>query len=143
MATRERAGLFDESSFAKFEVHGPGALGLLQRLCANDIDRPAGSITYTQMLNSRGGIECDFTVTRLGEPAFRIVTGTAFGNHDMAWVRKHMPDDGSVELHDVTSAHACLGIWGPRARDILQPLTKSDLSNEAFRYMTAAGAVDR
>jgi 4-methylaminobutanoate oxidase (formaldehyde-forming) len=136
-ATRERAGLFDESSFAKFEVRGPGALGLLQRLCANDIDRPAGSITYTQMLNSRGGIECDFTVTRLGEQAFRIVTGTAFGNHDMAWVRKHMPDDGSVELLDVTSAHACLGIWGPLARDILQPLTKSDLSGEAFRYMTA------
>jgi glycine cleavage system T protein len=137
MATRERAGLFDESSFAKFEVRGPAALGLLQRLCANDIDRPAGSITYTQMLNSRGGIECDFTVTRLGDQAFRIVTGTAFGNHDMAWVRKHMPDDGSVELLDVTSAHACLGIWGPLARDIVQPLTKHDLSGEGFRYMTA------
>ncbi|HEX2587637.1 MAG TPA: FAD-dependent oxidoreductase [Gaiellales bacterium] len=137
MATRERAGLFDETSFAKFEVQGPGALGLLQHLCANDVDRPPGSVTYTQMLNRRGGIECDFTVTRLGEDRFRIVTGTAFGNHDMAWVRKHMPDDGSVQLNDVTSAYACFGLWGPRARDILAPLTRSDLSNEAFRYMTA------
>src|SRR5690348_14817320 len=137
MATRERAGLFDETSFAKFEVQGPGALPLLQRLCANDIGRPVGSVTYTQMLNRRGGVECDFTVTRLGEDRFRIVTGTAFGNHDMAWVRKHMPDDGSVQLTDVTSAYACFGLWGPRARDILAPLTRSDVSNDAFRYMTA------
>ena len=106
-------------------------------MCANDVDRGAGSITYTQMLNSRGGIECDFTVTRLAADRFRIVTGTAFGNHDLGWIRKHAPDDGSVQVADVTSAWACLGLWGPRARDILQPLTKSDLSNEGFRYMTA------
>jgi glycine cleavage system T protein len=137
MATRERAGLFDETSFAKFEVQGPGALPLLQRLCANDVARPVGSVTYTQMLNRRGGVECDFTVTRLAEDRFRIVTGTAFGNHDMAWVRKHMPDDGSVQLADVTSAYACFGLWGPRARDILAPLTRSDVNNDAFRYMTA------
>jgi glycine cleavage system aminomethyltransferase T len=118
-------------------VQGPGALPLLQQLCANDVSRPVGSVTYTQMLNRRGGIECDFTVTRLGDDRFRIVTGTAFGNHDMAWVRKHLPDDGSVQLHDVTSAYACFGLWGPRARDILAPLTRSDVSNEAFRYMTA------
>jgi 4-methylaminobutanoate oxidase (formaldehyde-forming) len=137
VATRERAGLFDESSFAKIEVSGPGAAAFLQRMCGNDVDRAVGSITYTQMLNSRGGIECDFTVTRLGADRFRIVTGTAFGNHDLGWIRKHAPDDGSVQVADVTSAWACLGLWGPRARDILQPLTKSDLSNEAFRYMTA------
>jgi glycine cleavage system T protein len=137
VATRERAGLFDETSFAKFEVHGPGALAALQMLCANDVDRPAGSVVYTQMLNRRGGIECDFTVTRLADDRFRIVTGTAFGNHDMAWVRKHLPPDGSVQLTDVTSAYACYGLWGPRARDILQPLTRTDISNEAFRYMTA------
>ena len=137
IATRERAGLFDESSFAKFEVHGPGALELLQYLCANDIDRAVGSVTYTQMLNARGGIECDFTVTRLAADRFRIVTGTAFGNHDMAWVRKHLPADGSVQLTDVTSTYGCFGLWGPRARDILSPLTRSDLSNEGFRYMTA------
>ncbi len=137
LATRQRVGLFDESSFAKFEVQGPGALELLQRLCANDVDRPSGSITYTQMLNRRGGIECDFTVTRLGDQRFRIVTGTAFGGHDMGWVAKHLPDDGSVVVNDVTSAHACFGLWGPRARDLLQSLTKTDLDNEAFRYMTA------
>jgi 4-methylaminobutanoate oxidase (formaldehyde-forming) len=89
------------------------------------------------MLNRRGGIECDFTVTRLGEHRFRIVTGTAFGNHDMAWVRKHMPRDGSVQLQDVTSAYACFGLWGPHARDILAPLTRTDMADEAFRYMTA------
>jgi glycine cleavage system T protein len=137
MATRTSAGLFDESSFAKFEVQGPGALALLQHLCANDVDRAPGSVTYTQMLNARGGIECDFTVTRLTGDRFRIVTGTAFGNHDMSWVRKHLPVNGSVQLNDVTSALACFGLWGPRARDVLAPLTKSDLSNEAFRYMTA------
>ena len=137
MATRERVGLFDESSFAKFEVHGPGSPELLDYLCGNDVSRPPGSVTYTQMLNARGGIECDFTVTRLEQHRFRIVTGTAFGNHDMAWVRKHLPADGSAQVSDVTSAYACFGIWGPRAREVLAPLTKSDLSNEAFRYMTA------
>jgi glycine cleavage system T protein len=137
LATRERAGLFDETSFAKIEVRGPGALAFLQRLCANDVDRPVGSITYTQMLNSRGGIECDFTVTRMADRRFRIVTGTAFGNHDLGWLRKHLPGDDWVEVVDVTSAHACLGIWGPRARDILQPLTGADLGNGSFPYMTA------
>jgi 4-methylaminobutanoate oxidase (formaldehyde-forming) len=137
MAARETAALFDESSFAKIEVGGPGALGVLQHLCANDVDRPAGSITYTQMLNTRGGIECDFTVTRLGEEAFLIVTGTAFGNHDLGWLRRHLPADGSVRLRDITSARACLGLWGPRARDILQPLSRDDLSDAAFPYLTA------
>jgi 4-methylaminobutanoate oxidase (formaldehyde-forming) len=138
MATRERAGLFDQSSFAKIEVRGPGAVRFLQRVCANDVDRPVGSIVYTQGLNRRGGIECDFTVTRLDEARFRIVTGTAFGNHDLAWLRKHARREGSVELVDVTSAFACFCLWGPRSRDVLQPLTKTDLSNEAFRYMTAS-----
>jgi glycine cleavage system T protein len=137
LATRERAGLFDESSFAKIEVRGPGALDYLQRLCGNDVDRPVGAVVYTQMLNRRGGIECDFTVTRLGDRRFRIVTGTAFGNHDLGWLCKHLPDDGSVDVADVTSAQACFGLWGPRARDILQPLTKTDLGSETFRYMTA------
>ncbi len=136
-ATRERAGLFDETSFAKIEVSGRGALGFLQRLCDNEMDRPVGSVTYTQMLNRRGGIECDFTVTRLDEDRFLIVTGTAFGNHDLGWMRKHDPLDGSVILEDVGASRACLGLWGPRARDILQPLTDADLSNGAFPYLTA------
>jgi glycine cleavage system T protein len=137
LATRERAGLFDETSFSKIDVSGPGALLFLQRLCDNDMDRPVGSVTYTQMLNQRGGIECDFTVTRLEDDRFFIVTGTAFGNHDLGWMRKHDPLDGSVTLDDVGADRACLGLWGPRARDILQPLTDADLSNAAFPYMTA------
>ena len=137
LATRGAAGLFDESSFAKIEVGGPGACAFLQRLCANDIDGPVGRIVYTQMLNSRGGIETDFTVTRLAADRFLIVTGTAFGNHDLGWIGKHMLDDGSVEVRDVTSARACIGIWGPRAREILVGLTTDDVSNEAFPYLTA------
>jgi 4-methylaminobutanoate oxidase (formaldehyde-forming) len=135
--TRARAGLFDETSFSKIEIRGPRALAFLQRLCDNEMDRPVGSVTYTQMLNRRGGIECDFTVTRLEAERFFIVTGTAFGNHDLGWMRKHQPEDGSVVIDDVTAEHACLGIWGPRARDILQPLTAADLSNDAFPYLTA------
>ena len=137
VATREAAALFDETSFAKIEISGDGAPDFLERLCANRVARDVGAITYTSMLNKHGGIECDFTVTRLAEDRFRIVTGTAFGQHDLSWIRQHAPEDGSVVVEDVTSRYACLGIWGPRAREILQPLSTSDLSNEAFRYMRA------
>ena len=137
-ACREAVALFDESSFAKIDVTGPGAADFLERLCANRVARQVGRVTYTQMLNARGGIECDFTVTRLGEERFRIVTGTAFGQHDLAWLRQHAPEDGSVHVADVTSAYACLGLWGPRSRQLLEPLTVADLSNDAFPYMTAA-----
>ena len=137
LATRQAAGLYDESSFAKIEVSGPGACAFLQRLCANDVDVEPGRIVYTQMLNSRAGIETDFTVTRLAADLFFIVTGTAFGNHDLGWIRKHLPDDDSVDVRDVTSSRGCLGLWGPRARDILAGLTKDDISNESFPYMSA------
>jgi glycine cleavage system aminomethyltransferase T/glycine/D-amino acid oxidase-like deaminating enzyme len=144
LATRETAGLFDESSFAKLQIEGPGAAEFVERLCDNEVAREPGKITYTQMLNSRGGIECDFTVARLAEESFSIVTGTAFGNHDREWIRRqlHGKDGasrdwrGSVQVHDVTSQYACFGIWGPRARDVLQPLTPQDLGNEAFPYMS-------
>jgi glycine cleavage system aminomethyltransferase T/glycine/D-amino acid oxidase-like deaminating enzyme len=132
LATREAAGLFDESSFAKLSVSGPGAAKLLEQLCDNHVARDVGAITYTQMLNRRGGIECDFTVTRVAEEEFQIVTGTAFGNHDASWIRKHMPHDGSVRLGDVTSRWACFGLWGPRARQILSELTTDPLD---FGYM--------
>ena len=131
-ACRETAALFDETSFAKIEVAGEGAAPFLEHLCDNRVARDVGAITYTQMLNPRGGIECDFTVTRLADERFRIVTGTAFGQHDLAWIRAHAPDDGSVTIEDVTSKYACFGLWGPRARDILAPLTTDDLS---FPYM--------
>ncbi|HJZ34690.1 MAG TPA: FAD-dependent oxidoreductase [Solirubrobacterales bacterium] len=135
-ACRERVAIFDESSFAKLEIEGPGAADFLEGLCDNRVARGVGRITYTQMLNRRGGIECDFTVSRLGEERFGIVTGTAFGNHDLGWIRRHLPADGSVRIADVTSAWSCFGVWGPRARDVLQPLTPADLSNEAFPYMS-------
>ncbi len=135
VACRETAALFDESSFAKLEITGPGSAELLERLCDNEVARGIGQITYTQMLNSRGGIECDFTVARLGEERFSIVTGTAFGNHDRSWIERHLPDDGSVQVRDTTSQYACFGIWGPKAREILQPLTTQDLSNDEFPYM--------
>jgi glycine cleavage system aminomethyltransferase T/glycine/D-amino acid oxidase-like deaminating enzyme len=132
-ATREAAGLFDESSFAKLEIAGPGAAEFLESLCDNRVARDVGAITYTQMLNRRGGIECDFTVTRVEPQLFSIVTGTAFGNHDLSWVRRHLPDDGSVRVSDVTARWSCFALWGPRAREILAPLTPDLLE---FPYMT-------
>lgn len=137
LQTRENAGLFDETSFNKFEVRGPGALNFLNRVCANQIDIPIGNLVYTQALNKRGGIECDFTVTRLAEDRFFIVTGTAFGQHDMSWLSLQMPDDGSVTIEDVGSNYACIGMWGPKARKILEKITTDDVSNTGFPYMTS------
>jgi glycine cleavage system aminomethyltransferase T/glycine/D-amino acid oxidase-like deaminating enzyme len=137
LACRERAALFDESSFAKLDVSGPDAARFLQRVCANDVDREPGTIVYTQMLNRRGGIESDLTVTRLEEDRFRLVIGTAFGNHDLAWIRTQLRPDERVEVRDVTGAYACYGLWGPRARDVLSTLTDADLSNEGFPYLRA------
>jgi glycine cleavage system T protein len=137
VACRESAALFDETSFAKLEVSGRGAAAFLERLCANRVARGVGQITYTQMLNPRGGIECDLTVTRLAEDRFRLVTGTAFGQHDLAWLLQHAPEDGSVDVSDVTSQLACFALWGPNAREILQPLTDTSLANDAFPYMRA------
>jgi 4-methylaminobutanoate oxidase (formaldehyde-forming) len=119
-------------------VTGPGSANFLERLTANRVAREVGKITYTQMLNRRGGIECDFTVTRLEEDRFGIVTGTAFGNHDLAWIRSHLPAAGSadVRLANVTSQWACLALWGPNARALLSGCSTADLSNAAFPYMT-------
>lgn len=129
LATRDAAGLFDQTSFAKLEVAGAGALAGLQRVCAGQLDRPVGSIVYTQLLNARGGIEADLTVTRLAGDRFRLVTGTAFGVHDAAWLRGQ-----GLDVRDVTSAHACYCLWGPRALDILGSVSGDDLT---FGYMKA------
>ena len=137
LATRTAAALFDETSFAKLEIVGPGALAFLQRLCANDIDVPTGRIVYTQLLNRRGGIECDLTVTRVTGDRFLMITGTAVGQHDVGWLRKHLPGDGRVVINDITSGRVCYALWGPRARDILAPLTRDDVSDTAFPYLTA------
>jgi glycine cleavage system aminomethyltransferase T/glycine/D-amino acid oxidase-like deaminating enzyme len=136
-ACRESAAIFDFTSFAKIEVRGRGAAAFLEGLTDNRVARAVGALTYTQMLNDGGGIECDFTVTRLAQDRFRVITGTAFGQHDLFWIRDHAPDDGSVQVVDVTSAYACVGLWGPAARDILQPLTPTPIGNEAFHFMTA------
>jgi 4-methylaminobutanoate oxidase (formaldehyde-forming) len=137
LATRRAAGLFDETSFAKLEVTGPGSTAFLGRMCANDIDRAVGSIVYTQLLDRRGGIQADLTVTRLTADSYLLVTGTAYGNHDLAWLRKHLPGDGSVVVRDATSSRVCYALWGPRARDILGSVTRDDVSDAGFPYLTA------
>jgi glycine cleavage system T protein len=136
-AARQRAALFDMTSFGKIRLRGPGALKLLQNLAANDLDRPVGSVTYTQFLNARGGIESDVTVTRLQADTFRIISGTSFVSNDIGWIQLHLPDDGSVEVIDETDSWGCLALWGPAARQVLATVTAGDLSNEAFPYMTA------
>src|SRR5437764_10477742 len=118
-AARGAVALFDQSSFSKIEVVGPGALAFLEWLCANRIDRPVGTVVYTQLLNHRGGIEADLSVMRRAEDRFFLVTGTAFGTHDRAWLERNMPRDGSVRVDDVTSAFACFCLWGPNARDVV------------------------
>jgi 4-methylaminobutanoate oxidase (formaldehyde-forming) len=147
-ACRERVALFDETSFAKFELVGRDAERVLDWLCANDVARPPGSLVYTQMLNRRGGIECDLTVARLAEDAFYLVTGTGFATHDSAWIARHIPPGADVRLCDVTSAFAVLGLMGPRARDVLGAVTDDDISNDAFpfaswRPLRIAGATVR
>ncbi|UCF95262.1 MAG: FAD-dependent oxidoreductase [Desulfobacterales bacterium] len=136
-AAREGVALFDMTSFGKIQVRGRGALALLQRVAANDLDKPAGSVTYTQFLNTKGGIESDVTVSRLAEDEFRIISGTAFVSNDLGWIRLHLPEDGSVAVVDITADWGCLGLWGPHARRLLQAVTAHGLANEAFPYMTA------
>ncbi|MCK2218050.1 aminomethyltransferase family protein [Actinomadura sp. ATCC 31491] len=127
-ATRTAAGLFDESSFAKIEVTGPDAAELLEHVCANRVAREAGAVTYTQALNRRGGIACDFTVTRRGEDDFLVVTGTAFGGHDLGWLRGQAARTGATaRIADVTGQYACFALWGPRAGDVLAGLTPGPL----------------
>jgi glycine cleavage system aminomethyltransferase T/glycine/D-amino acid oxidase-like deaminating enzyme len=136
LATRERVALFDETSFSKIEIEGPGALPFLQWLAANDLDRPPGTVTYTQLLNERGGIECDLTINRLEATRFLAVTGTAFGQHDLDWMRRHLPPDG-VRLTDVSERLCCIGMWGPAARDLLSRVAEGDVSNAAFPYLAS------
>jgi len=132
-AVREAVGLFDQSSFAKWRLEGPDAVAVLDRLCANEVDVPPGRIVYTQMLNGRGGIECDLTVTRLAEDAYLVVTAAAAATHDMDWIRRHLGEARAV-LTDVTSAYAVLGVMGPRSRALLARVTDADLSTPAFPF---------
>jgi 4-methylaminobutanoate oxidase (formaldehyde-forming) len=133
-AVRERVALIDQTSFAKFEMAGPKAFETLQYIAANDLDRPPGSVTYTQFCNKRGGVEADLTITRLAEDRFYIVTGSGFGVRDSNWITRHMPRDGSVHLNDVTSAFGVVNLCGPRARDVLRLVCYDDVSNEALPF---------
>ncbi len=133
-AVREAAGLFDQSSFAKYEVAGKDAERALSYICANNVANPPGRLTYTQMLNSRGGIECDLTVARLTQDRFYIVTGTGFRTHDAAWIRSHVAKGLDVALKDVTEEFGTLSLMGPRARDILAKVTSADAGNAAFPF---------
>ncbi len=131
---RNNAGIFDQSSFAKYRVRGNASAEALGWLCANSVARDNGLITYTQLLNSRGGIEADLTVTRLGDRDFYIVTGTGFRSHDLAWMKDNLPSGMDVHFEDVTEEIATLSLMGPRARDVLQTATKFDVSNQAFPF---------
>ena len=136
-AVRSGVVLIDQTSFSKFELIGPGALRTIQGLTVSNMDRPAGSVTYTQMCNERGGIEADVTVTRLDLNHFYIITGAGFGVHDSDWIGRHLPADGSASLIEVTSAWAVINLCGPEAREVLRAVTDQDVSNEAFPYGTA------
>ena len=137
-AFRERAGIIDMSSFGKIEVTGPGALPLLERVSGNLIDRPIGSVVYTQFLEQNGGIAADVTVTRLGAAHFRVVTGAGYVNSDMGWLRLQVRDgDPPVELRESTEDLSVIGLWGPSAREILGRVTRDDVSDESLPFMQA------
>ncbi len=131
---REKVGVFDQSSFAKFELSGRDAAEALSFICANDVNKPAGRLTYTQMLNTRGGIECDLTVARLADDRFYIVTGTGSRTHDFGWIADHLPTGADIRLSDVTEEFGTLSLMGPRARDVLAEITSADIGNAAFPF---------
>ena len=137
LATRSKAALFDLTPFVKLDVEGPDALAYLERICANRIDRPVGAIVYTAMLTSSAGIRCDLTIARKDEELFRVVTGGGSGQHDLAWMRRQIGEDERVRITERTGSLFALGLWGPKAREILGAVTDADLGNEAFPYMTA------
>lgn len=136
-AVRSGVGVIDQSSFCTFDVTGRNALSLLQRVAGADVDTAVGRITYTQLLNERGGIEADVTITRLADHHFYLVTGSGFGRHDVTFLRQHAPDDGTVVITDVTSGYGVLNVCGPRSREVVSALSTADFSTAAFPYMTA------
>jgi len=137
-AFRERVGVIDMSSFGKIEVSGPGALPLLERVAGNLIDRPAGSVVYTQLLEKDGGIAADVTITRLGDEHFRVVTGAGYVNSDLGWLRLQIKEeDPTVDLRESTEDFAVIGMWGPSARDVLERVTPDDVTDDGFPFMHA------
>ena len=133
-AAREAAALFDQSSFAKFLLRGADSVKALDWICANRIDRPVGSVIYTQLLNKRGGIESDLTVTRIDHDAFYLVTGTGFITHDFHWIDRHLPKGMNANLTDETENWAVLSLMGPNARALLNRLTESPIDNASLPF---------
>ncbi len=137
-AFRERAGIIDMSSFGKIDVSGPGALPLLERVAGNTVDRPAGSVVYTQLLERDGGIAADVTITRVADDHFRVVTGAGYVNTDLGWLRLQVREsDPDVRLRESTEDFSVIGLWGPCARDILERVTRDDVSDGGFPFMQA------
>ena len=137
-AFRERVGIIDMSSFGKVDITGPGALPLLERVAGNLIDRPAGSVIYTQLLEKDGGIAADVTITRLSDQHFRLVTGAGYVNSDLGWLRMQVREgDPPVEIRETTEELSVIGMWGPRAREVLEQVTRHDVSESAFAFMQA------
>lgn len=141
LAMRNRVAMIDLSAFAQFEVEGPGAMTYLQGMTMAQVDKAVGRLIYTPVLSQNGGFRSDLTIVRLGTNHFRIITGGSDGARDWKWFVDHLPVDGSVSLSDITSATCTVGIWGPRARDLLAAVTDSDVSNEAFRFGTSQDLV--
>ena len=137
LAMRERVAMVDLAAFAIFDVTGAGAMGYLQGLVVNQVDVPVGRVIYTPLLNAAGGIVADLTIIRLAHDRYRVVTGGGMGMRDKKWFADHLPADGSAQLHDLTSALYTVGVWGPRARDLVQAIARDDLSNDAFPFGTA------
>ncbi|NOC45472.1 FAD-dependent oxidoreductase [Ruegeria sp. HKCCD7559] len=135
-AAREAAVLFDQTSFAKFALKGPDALAAMNWICANDVDKPVGALVYTQMLNDKGGIECDLTVGRVAHDEFYIVTGTGYATHDFDWINRSIPEGMNCQLFDITSSNAVLSLMGPKSREILATVTRDDVSNSGFKFGT-------
>jgi dimethylglycine oxidase len=133
-ATRERVALYDMASLKKAEVSGPGALEFLQKLNTNVLAKPVGSVAYTLMLDKSGGVRSDITVARLGEVHFQLGLN---GPRDIEWMEHHLPEDGSVQIRDISGGTCCVGVWGPQARELVQSLSPDDLSNEAFGFFKA------
>jgi glycine cleavage system aminomethyltransferase T len=133
---RDRAAMFDLTAFVVFDVAGPGALDTVQRVATRQMDVALGRVVYTPVLSQSGGFKSDLTIMRLGDEQFRVVTGGAHGMADLKWFRDHLPGDGSAQVTDLTSAWCTLGLWGPRARDILAGVTNDDVSHEGFPFAT-------
>jgi glycine cleavage system aminomethyltransferase T/glycine/D-amino acid oxidase-like deaminating enzyme len=134
LAMRDRAAMIDLTAFAIFDITGPGALDVCQRLAMRQMDVAVGRVVYTPLLLPSGGFKQDLTIMRLGDEQFRVVTGGAYGMSDLKWFVDHLPQDGSAQVHDLTSSWCTLGLWGPRARDILGSLTRADISHEGFPF---------